>query len=53
MSMHSDIQSGRVRHLQEHDVLVLEQDSVNVRIGDLGVIGGGIRIASPRRSRIF
>jgi len=53
MSMHPHVESRRVRYLQEHDVFVLEQHPVNVRIGDLGVISGGIGIPSPWRSPIF
>jgi hypothetical protein len=53
MSVHPDIESRRVRHLNEHDVLVLIEQAVNVRIGDLGVIRRGIGIAAPWRARIL
>ena len=51
--MHSNAESGWVRYLDEHDVAVLKQDTVNVRIGNLGVVRCGIGIPSPWRSGIL
>ena len=51
--MHSHVEARGVRDLQEHDVGVFKQDPVNVGVGNLGVVGSGIGVASPRGSRIF
>ena len=53
MTMHSHVEARGVRDLQEHDVGVFKQDPVNVGVGNLGVVGSGIGVASPRGSRIF
>src|SRR2546430_17299176 len=41
MSMHPDVQSRRVRYLDENDVFVPKQNPVNIPTGDLSLYGGG------------
>ena len=50
VAVHPDVEARRVRDLEEHDFAVLVEHAVDVGIRDLGIVGGGIRVASPRRS---
>jgi hypothetical protein len=52
MAVHVNVKFRWVCYFKEHDIFVFKQNAVDVGIGDLGVVGDGIGIASPWRARI-